>query len=363
MSRYVIACGGSGGHLSPGIAIAEELSSRDERCLLLVSEKAIDSVMLKKYGEHECIALGAKPLTGGIVGFSKFALSQLLSLFKCIGLIFSKKIKCVIGMGGFTSVPIVVAAFFMRKKIILHESNRIIGRSNRFLARFADIIFLPEEVEFAKNSLKKKTMHASIPLRREMCKISKKRARENLNLNHGGWVVTIFGGSQGAEALNNWTVRNLQQLNDNGIAVCCVRGPRGGDWETVIGRSRNGGTVANLFLSFCDDMQSLLSATDLLVCRAGAATIAEAISFSLPMILIPFPNSADDHQEANAAYAEKSGMAIVVHQNSMKVLTKIVLECFSKNLRNFRLESAPVDERSAVETIVDYTQLLIKKNA
>ncbi|MDR2737619.1 MAG: UDP-N-acetylglucosamine--N-acetylmuramyl-(pentapeptide) pyrophosphoryl-undecaprenol N-acetylglucosamine transferase [Puniceicoccales bacterium] len=360
MSRYVIACGGSGGHLSPGIAIAEELSSRGEECFLLVSEKSIDNVMLKKYGKYECVALRVRPLLKGVQNFFKCVKSQLGAFFKCIWLIRSKKVDCVIGMGGFTSVPIVMAAFFTGKKIVLHESNRVIGRSVRLLARFSNVIFLPDEVEFEDDSLRKKTLHTSMPLRREMHRISKKKARENLNLGSDCSLVTIFGGSQGAEALNSWALANLQQLNDNNIAVCCVRGPKCGGEEIVTGRSVDGRTITNLFLSFCDNMQSLLSATDLLVCRAGAGTIAEATNFSLPMILIPYPNSACAHQEANAAYAEKGGVAITVRQNSLKVLTKIILECFSKNLKNFRLKSMPIYGKPAVETVVDYAQRLVK---
>jgi UDP-N-acetylglucosamine--N-acetylmuramyl-(pentapeptide) pyrophosphoryl-undecaprenol N-acetylglucosamine transferase len=107
-------------------------------------------------------------------------------------------------------------------------------------------------------------------------------------------------------------------------------------------------------------MQSLLSATDLLVCRAGAGTIAEAIQFSLPMILIPYPSAAGAHQEANAVHAEKNGAAIVVRQNSIKVLTKIILECFSKNLKDFQLNSHLPCEKSAAEDVVDHAQRLVK---
>ncbi|MDR1890624.1 MAG: UDP-N-acetylglucosamine--N-acetylmuramyl-(pentapeptide) pyrophosphoryl-undecaprenol N-acetylglucosamine transferase [Puniceicoccales bacterium] len=359
MSRYAIVCGGTGGHLGPGIAIAEELIARNEECLLLISDKVIDGVMLKKYDQFEYVTLPAKPLDKNIRKIFETIKSQFISLCQCIKLIKNKKIDCVIGMGGFTNFPVIVAAFFMRKKIILHESNRIVGKSIKLLAHLADIIFLPPDVNFKSRSLNKKVTHVSIPLRREIRKIDKCEARTRLGLDPHASVVTVLGGSQGANALNEWAMQNFQRLNDRNLTVCCIRGIRSDRQEEIIGQSANSSAITNLFLPFCNDMSSLLSATDLLICRAGAGTIAEAILFGLPMILVPYPNAAENHQEVNATYVASNGRAIIVRQSDIGLLTNVVIECFGKNLKNFRISPPPDNGHSAVEVIVNYAQKMI----
>jgi UDP-N-acetylglucosamine:LPS N-acetylglucosamine transferase len=100
-------------------------------------------------------------------------------------------------------------------------------------------------------------------------------------------------------------MQNFQRLNDRNLTVCCIRGIRSDKQEEIIGQSANGSAITNLFLPFCDDMSSLLSETDLLICRAGAGTIAEAILFGLPTILVPDPNAAENHQEVKAIWGQK----------------------------------------------------------
>ncbi|MDR0742014.1 MAG: UDP-N-acetylglucosamine--N-acetylmuramyl-(pentapeptide) pyrophosphoryl-undecaprenol N-acetylglucosamine transferase [Puniceicoccales bacterium] len=360
MNRYAIVCGGTGGHLGPGIAIAEELMARNGECLLLISDKVIDSVMLRKYDQFEYITLPAKPLAKNIWKIFETIKSQLVSLYQCIKLVKNRKIDCVIGMGGFTNFPAVMAAFLMRKKIVLHESNRVIGKSIKLLAYLADIIFLPSQVNFKSRSLNKKVSHVSIPLRREMQKIDKCEARERLGLDPHGSVVTVLGGSQGAAALNEWAIQNFQRLNGQNLAVCCVRGIKNDSREEIIGMSDDGNTIRNLFLPFCNDMSSLLSATDLLVCRAGAGTIAEAILFRLPMILVPYPDAAENHQEVNATHVANDGRAIVVRQGDIDLLANIVIECFKKNLKNFQTTPPSDNEHSAVEIIANHIQRMIE---
>ncbi|MDR2629164.1 MAG: UDP-N-acetylglucosamine--N-acetylmuramyl-(pentapeptide) pyrophosphoryl-undecaprenol N-acetylglucosamine transferase [Puniceicoccales bacterium] len=359
MNRYAIVCGGTGGHLSPGIAIAEELMARNGECLLLISDKVIDSVMLKKYDQFEYIVLPAKPLAKNIWKIFETIKSQLISIYRCVKLVKNRKIDCVVGMGGFTNFPAVMAAFLMGKKIVLHESNRVIGKSVKLLACLADIVFLPPQVNFKSQSLNKKVTHVSIPLRREIQKIDKHKAKEQLGLDPHRSVVTVLGGSQGADALNEWAMQNFQRLNGQNLTVCCVRGIKSDSREEIIGMSNDGNAITNLFLPFCNDMSSLLSATDVLVCRAGAGTIAEAILFGLPMILVPYPNAAENHQEANASHVANDGRAIVVRQGDIDLLANIVIECFQRNLKNFQTIPPPDREHSAVEIIVNRIQRMI----
>ena len=357
MVKYAIACGGSGGHLNPGIAIAESLCEDDCKCYFIISQKSIDSVILSRYPHFSSLRIPALPMKTGIMNFARFAISQIKSFFKCIKFLKKEKIDCVVGMGGFTSLAAVMAAFFLRKKVALHECNAIPGRATKFLAPFADLIFLPEGVSLGKHFFKRKTIHAGLPLRNDICKIDKKIARGALGLNHNLPVVTVLGGSQGATSLNQWARENLQTLNADGIAVCCVQGPKFSPEEIVGTHKRT--KVKNLFMSYCHDMSPLLSATDLLVCQAGAGTIAEASYFGLYMILVPYPNSALHHQDANALHARNIGIAQVVDSKNIDKLTDVVLEALHKNKLSCTYDGVE-QARETKQTIVSALKKLLK---
>ena len=335
MVRFAIACGGSGGHLSPGVAIAEGLTANGHECSLIVSQKDVDDVMSSYYSSFKCFKIPALPVKNGVKGIFKFLSSQFDSFRKCRKLL--KDFDCLIGMGGFTSVPAAMAAFSLKKKIALHEANRIMGKATKVLAPLADIIFLPEDVVFKSKRLNKKVINARVPLRNNIVKIDKSFAKESLGLQKEIPVITILGGSQGAKPLNQWAYENLMKLNREGFSVCCVQRPKS-TFQTIEGRTSDGRKVINLFFSFCNDMSTLLSATDVIICRSGASTIEEANYFSLPMILIPYPHAAGNHQDANARYVEKKGAAIVVNQECMDTLLPTILKLAKNNfstLKNF----------------------------
>jgi UDP-N-acetylglucosamine--N-acetylmuramyl-(pentapeptide) pyrophosphoryl-undecaprenol N-acetylglucosamine transferase len=200
-----------------------------------------------------------------------------------------------------------------------------------------------------------------MPLRKEICKIEKSKARENLGIRSNGFILTVLGGSQGAGALSDWAYENFRKLNLHNIAVCCVRGVKNRETQIIAGKSMDGGDIVNSFLPFCSDMQSLLSASDLLLCRAGAGTISEAVHCSVPMILVPYPEAADNHQEANAIHAAKNGHAIVVRQDDMNSIMDLILQCFHRNFENFKFSGAENDQRPAVDTIVSFAQKISQK--
>ena len=168
--HFLIACGGTGGHLSPGIAVAQELTARGHRCKLLISEKRVDKTLCGSYPELEFI-----PLPG--IGFSK----KLSNLPRCLWAAFKNivqsfrllrqsKADAVIGFGGFTNVGIILAAKFLRKPCFLHEANRIPGRAVRTLGRWATTVYVPEIFQ-KQQHLRMKV--CGFPIRREFQKLDK----------------------------------------------------------------------------------------------------------------------------------------------------------------------------------------------
>lgn len=321
IKNYAIICGGSGGHISPGIAIAEALIDQGQKCILVVSKKNIDNKMLKKYSYLQYITIPAQPFSKKPIKFINFVLSQIKSLWVSIKFLRKNCIDCIIGFGGYTNVPIVLVAFFLKKKIILHESNKVIGKSIRCLSLLANRIYLPENIQFGINFLDRKVRHFGFPLRKEIFPINKIEARKILGLDPEKRIILVMGGSQGAKILTKWALDNYKFLNENKIFVYCLTG------QCCI---HDKSDVNNVFQEFSDQMNLLYNAADLIVSRAGAGTIAEAMYCQCPMILIPYKYAAGDHQTKNAQYAEKLNCAFCLSlpENEILKLTSIVIQIF-----------------------------------
>jgi UDP-N-acetylglucosamine--N-acetylmuramyl-(pentapeptide) pyrophosphoryl-undecaprenol N-acetylglucosamine transferase len=324
MSRFVIACGGTGGHLAPGIAVAEELAARGHECVLLVSHKGVDERLSAKYDKLHFVKSPGRAFSGSPIAFIAFLFSQIHSIafaFKLLG----KKTTSVMAFGGFTSTGVVVAAFLRRVPVALHEANRNPGRAIRILRHFAKRLYLPEGITLSGVPASF-IRYDGYPVRKEIKRTSKADARKEFGFDGDGKLLIVLGGSQGASSLNKWAANNARTLCTNGISLCCVCGPDKdvpADFEM---RDNNGRIAKVKFLPFCDKMAILMSAADIAVSRAGAGSIAEIIECELPSILVPYPFAADNHQMANARYLEQQGACVVLVQDRLDGLLSEVLD-------------------------------------
>lgn len=314
MKNFAITCGGTGGHISPGIAVAEQLLREGHQCTLVLSDKNIDRLMLKKYPNMDFITTRARPFSKKLIKFLQFVFSQIRSFFFAAHFLRNKKIDCIIGFGGFTNAPFVLAGFFLRKRVFLHESNRVVGKSIRILSYFAEKVYLPSGVKFRSKYLNKKVEHIGYPLREEFKIFDKVAARESIGIDPLKRLILVIGGSQGAKILTDWAQKNYEILNHHGILVYCITG---GFDKKIHG---------NVFKKFSDNMNVLYNACDLVVSRAGAGTLAEATFFNKPMILVPYPYAAGDHQTKNAQYVVKMGQGYLIPENQINLLTKSVIQ-------------------------------------
>ena len=324
MSRFVIACGGTGGHLAPGIAVAEELQSRGHECVLLVSRKGVDERLSAKYSGLKFMRSPGKGFSSNPIRFLGFCVSQIQSIIFAFRVL-SNKPAAVMAFGGFTSTGVVIAAFLRRIPVALHEANRNPGRAIRFLRHFAKRLYLPDGIRLGG-------VPASIvryngyPVRTEIKRISRQDARTEMGFDPNAKLLVVLGGSQGASSLNRWAVANAKALCANGISLCCISGPDKdvpADFETP---GPTGAPVRAKFISFCDKMGVLMSAADVSVSRAGAGSIAEIIECGVPSILVPYPFAADNHQLANARYLEQQGGCVVLEEERMDGLLSEVLD-------------------------------------
>lgn len=313
MKHFLISCGGTGGHLAPGIALAEGLRARGHAATLLVSGKKIDARLAAKYPALQCEAVPAAPLAGGPVGWARGAWALVRGTAFCRRLVRRTRPAAVVAFGGFTAAPAALAARLAGVPIALHEANRVPGRATRVLARLARRIYLPPGIELPGAAAGVRR-HAALPVRAEIARIPRAEACARFGLDPAKRILAVLGGSQGAASLNDWARGELPQLAAAGIQLCCVTGPG------RVGAADSDALGAAVFLEFCDDMAALLSAADLVVSRSGAGTIAELIRVGTPAILVPYPHAADNHQQANADWFAAEGGGLVLAQSNLASL-------------------------------------------
>ena len=359
MSKFLISCGGTGGHLSPGIALAEGLAARGHAAVLLVSQKKVDARLLEKYPH---LRFERMPGTGFSLHpgqFLRCVVSQARAFVFCVRQVRAMRPDGLVGFGGFTSAPIVVAGRLLGVPVALHESNRVPGLAIRTLGRLAQRVYLPPGIRLP-GIRPAATRHVGLPVRREFTRQPPAAARAALGLDPHQKVLVILGGSQGSGALNDWVRAHVASLAAEGIQVYCVTGlGKGRDGGSMF-TSKTGASVRAEFVAFSDRIGALLSAADLVVSRAGAGTLAELIRCETPAILVPYPQAADDHQRANAAFFERQGGGIVVEQTGLAGLRAEVLAMMFNDplLRQFRGNLQRMDRANSLELMLhDLEQL------
>lgn len=353
MSRFVISCGGTGGHLSPGIALAEGLLERGHQTVLLISLKSVDARLSRKYPHLRFERMPGTGFSLRPLKFLRCLASQTQAFVFSVRLMRRTRPDALIGFGGFTSAPLVAAGRLLGVPVALHESNRVPGLAIRTLGRLARRVYLPAGIRI-QGIRSAVTRHLGLPVRREIVRQPQAAARAAVGFDANQRLLVVLGGSQGASALNDWTRAQLPAFAAEGIQVCCVTGLGKGHEGAVDLKTAAGAPVRAMFLPFSDRMAELLSAADLVVSRAGAGTLAELIRCETPAILVPYPYAADNHQRANADYFERQGGGIVIRQTQLAQLRAEVLDVIFNDwlLRKFRANLRRMDRVNALELMV-----------
>ena len=352
MSSFVISCGGTGGHLAPGISLAQSLLERKHKCWLLISNKTIDARLIKKYPEIKFVCVPGVALSFKPLRFLKFCYYLLSGFVFNLKFLSSHKPSLVIGFGGFISAGVGLASLVLGYPLVLHEANHQPGRAIRLLAPFAQRVYLPSGVKI-KNLAVSLMRHYGYPVRSEIRCIPKKTARQNLGIDRDGKLLVIIGGSQGARSLNDWVLKHFERLGAKGISIYCISGLSKVSQGTLEVNSVDGRNAKVYWVPFSDRMSSVYSSADLVVSRAGAGSIAEIVRCQVPSILIPYPYAADNHQLANARFMEQHGAALVLEQKRLDHLSEEVIELIFNEwlLENFRQNLQKLDRKDCLERI------------
>ena len=353
----VIACGGTGGHLFPGIAVAEVLRDRGHEVMLLVSEKDIDALALSgrasfRFEKLPTVGLPS-PFSPAILGFVR-RFYESLSLCRSIYRKFKPQV--VLGMGGFTSTAPVLAGRMRGVTTFIHESNAVPGKANRLTARMVRAVMLGFK-ECAPFFPKARTEVTGTPIRTELKPLNRQAARQKLGLCDDLTTLLVMGGSQGASGINQAMIKALPFLQSVPLQVIHLSGARD---ERLVADNYRRENVPAYVAAFHHRMEEVYSAADLLVARAGAASLAEFAAFSLPGVLIPFPYAADDHQTRNAEIYAHAEAAILLKESEVsgEVLSRKIRELIENPEQIQRMAAncsrlAPTDAAGRVATTME----------
>jgi UDP-N-acetylglucosamine--N-acetylmuramyl-(pentapeptide) pyrophosphoryl-undecaprenol N-acetylglucosamine transferase len=310
--KVLIAAGGTGGHIYPGIAVAQEIMRRDSaaKVLFVGTARGLETRLVPQAGFELSLIDSAGLKNVSLVARLKGLAILPKSFVSARRLIRAFKPDVVVGAGGYVSGPVVLMAAFSGRPTLVMESNALPGWTNRVLARFVNRAAV--SFEQALPYFRGKGVVTGNPVRREFFEIPPK-IREPGKLS-----LLIFGGSQGARALNEAMVAALPLLKSLPVTLRIRHQTGPADFERVKAAYAAAGWNENAEVrSYIDDMMSDFAAADLVICRAGATTTAELIAAGKASIMVPFPYAADDHQRKNAEALQAAGAARMIVQQEL----------------------------------------------
>lgn len=311
----VIAAGGTGGHLYPAVALAREFLRRDPstKILFVGTARGIESKVLAHEG-FELALITAKPVMGkGVLAMAQGLLSLPVGLWQSLRILCARQADLVIGVGGYTSPAVLAAAAMKGIPRVILEPNAYPGMANKAVGPLAQRIFLAFDSAAASFD-RRKIRVVGTPIRREF--LSQDGGDAGMAPTPAGHRLLIFGGSQGAQAINSAVLEGLAPMVARLPNVKITHQTGEADHQRVSEAYRRAGVEAEV-VPFIYDMPRALRAADLVVARGGAMTIAELTACGKPAILIPLPTAIYDHQMKNARAMEAAGGAIVLPQGEV----------------------------------------------
>ncbi len=305
--NIAVACGGTGGHIFPGLATAHVLINRGHDVSLWLAGKNVEQTAVKDW-QGRIVTISSEGFQFGPFRSVLTVLRIADAVFRCVRIMRRHRPNVVLAMGSYASIGPCFAARLLGIPYILHEANAVPGKAVRLLAKkaFAVAICFEETRYYLKN------LHAvpiGMPLRSEFKPFKSRTQLEGLHL-------LIMGGSAGAEAINELVSKAICSLKNPSIYITHLTGSA--DEKRVADRYCSASIAANVY-GFSRNMATLYENATFAICRSGASTCAELGLFSVPALLIPYPTATNDHQTANARVLEKNGSADLVQQRDVSI--------------------------------------------
>jgi UDP-N-acetylglucosamine--N-acetylmuramyl-(pentapeptide) pyrophosphoryl-undecaprenol N-acetylglucosamine transferase len=311
--RVIIAGGGTGGHVIPALAIAQQLKKQFAAEVLFIgTARGIETRLVPQAGfPLEVIQVGALKNVS-LMTRAKTMFDLPRALWTAGRLLTDFRPDVVIGVGGYASGPAMLAAIRRRIPTLAFEPNVVPGFANRMVARFvsAAAVHFEETCEYFRNA-----KVTGVPVREAFFHIGPKHAAPIAP--DGIPTLLVFGGSQGAHAINQAMIESLPGLHQKIPAIHVIHQTGQRDYDSVLAAYQQTGISGEVY-KFIDDMPATFARADLLVCRSGASTVGEITAAGKPAIFVPFPRAADDHQNVNARALERAGAAVVVEESNLE---------------------------------------------
>jgi UDP-N-acetylglucosamine--N-acetylmuramyl-(pentapeptide) pyrophosphoryl-undecaprenol N-acetylglucosamine transferase len=357
--KCVIAGGGTGGHLFPGMAIAEAFIDREtgNEVLFIGTERGIEARVLAG-GRFPLKMIHAMPIKGrSFTGKLRALWALPKAIAEALAILKEFRPQIVLGVGGYASGPGVLAAFLLRTKRAIHEQNVIPGMTNRFLKGFSQRIFISFE-EAKRYFPARKTVVTGNPIRKEIAVSASLRERG------ARFTILIFGGSAGAHRINAAVMEALDSLQERRSSLTFIHQTGKEDFSLVSRSYEKKGFEAEV-LPFIDEMARCYRRADLVICRSGASTVAELAVCAKAAILIPYPHAAHNHQWMNAKRLVDLGAArmIVDEELNGPSLSKAILHLYHTPEERERMEEVirRIGRPRAAEEIVEHCYELVEQ--
>ena len=337
-TSVVIGAGGTGGHIYPGLATADAIRAArpDSQIVFVGTKRGLEGRLIPQAG-YELVTVDMLPLNTNLrwrLAFFPFSIVR--STVQTLRTLRERKADVVLGMGGYPSVPAVLAAWLARVPRIIHESNATPGLANRFVSRFAPNIALAFREGGRNLPRHRDTRLVGMPISESLAAFDRdalrEEARAHFNLKDGERMVLVSGGSLGAVRLSRAAADLAGRWRDRTDIRLVIKAGR--DQLPAIEQqlTSNGGHAVATAVAYLDRMDLAYAAADITVCRAGSGTVAELSHVGLPAVLVPYPSAAHDHQSFNAQALVDVGAAVMIPDSDVtadrleQVLTPILAD-------------------------------------
>ncbi len=365
--KVIIAGGGTGGHLFPGVSLASYIRSKNpnSEILFIGTEKGLEAKVIPKLG-YELKLISVRGFVGKSVSNKiKSLLGLLKSISECRKIIRAFSPNIVFGVGGYASLPMVFTASLNKIPTVILEQNTVPGLANKILGKFADAIAItyPETIDYFP---KEKVYLTGTPIRSEILSGDKQKAFKIFGLEEGRLTLLIFGGSLGARKINKAMTEGLPYLIPLKDKIQIIHQTGEADYGWVSKEYQNLSFKATI-LPFIYDMAEAYEVADLIVCRAGASTVAEITAMGKASILVPYPYAAYNHQEINARRLLSRGACEMILDRDLngevisKKINKILTDIHVK--KEMEMASLAFGKINAAEKIVEIGESLIRRKS
>jgi UDP-N-acetylglucosamine--N-acetylmuramyl-(pentapeptide) pyrophosphoryl-undecaprenol N-acetylglucosamine transferase len=351
----LVMAGGTGGHVYPALAVAQALEAHSQNVVWLGTHRGLESTVVPNAGiDIEWVSVRGLRRKG-LIAMLIAPLQIAWALLQSLGVILRRRPVAVLGMGGFVSGPGGLAAWLTRRPLVIHEQNAAAGLTNRLLARLARVVLQAFPGSF-NSRVRAETV--GNPVREDISAVAKPVDR--YNDRQGPLRLLVLGGSQGALALNTTVPEALSKLTKQERPI--VRHQCGSRTVDAARDAYANHEVDVELVPFIDDMAEAYAWADLVVCRAGALTVAELCAVGLPALFVPYPSAVDDHQTANARPMENVGAAAIISESdlSAELLANLLREWLSS--RQSLLERAErARELAKPQALARITELCLEQ--